>query len=120
MIGLIDEIAWAELDVDLKGYFLVGQAVAREMAKRKSGAIVNVSSASQLRPSPNLTHYGSANGGVMALSRPLAFQLAPFGIGVNPRAPGRTATASQRKALAHPAFHEGAQRAAARRPKERE
>jgi gluconate 5-dehydrogenase/2-deoxy-D-gluconate 3-dehydrogenase len=53
------------LDTNLKGYFLVGQAVARHMVERRiAGAVVNTSSAGQLVAAPNLTHYCVAKAGI--------------------------------------------------------
>jgi NAD(P)-dependent dehydrogenase (short-subunit alcohol dehydrogenase family) len=54
----ISEDEWDEIiSINLKGYFLCAQAVAREMVKRRSGVIVNMSSASEELAGINLTHY---------------------------------------------------------------
>ena len=75
----ITEEEWdAILDVNLKGYFLVGQAVARRMVEDGTpGAIVNVSSAGQAVAAPNLTHYCVSKAGVEMLTKQLALELAP-------------------------------------------
>src|SRR5919202_258862 len=57
------------LDVDLKGYFLVGQAVARHMVARRRGSIVNISSVNQQLAALNFAHYCAAKGGVGMLTR---------------------------------------------------
>src|SRR5215510_13874784 len=87
------EIAEAEwdwiLDTNLKGYFLVGQAVARHMVERGiAGTIINTSSAGQLIAAPNLTHYCVAKAGIEMLTKQLALELAPHRIRVNAICPG--------------------------------
>jgi len=104
----IGEPEWdAILDTNLKGYFLVGQAVARHMVDRKTGgAIVNVSSAGQLVASPNLTHYCVAKAGVEMLTKQMALELAPHRIRVNAVCPGLIETDLNRRDIADPAFRE--------------
>jgi NAD(P)-dependent dehydrogenase (short-subunit alcohol dehydrogenase family) len=105
------EIAEAEwdwiLDTNLKGYFLVGQAVARHMVERGiAGAIINTSSAGQLIAAPNLTHYCVAKAGIEMLTKQLALELAPHRIRVNAICPGLIQTDLNRKDIAEPAFRE--------------
>lgn len=79
------------IDINLKGYFLCSQAVAKEMAKNKEGVIVNIGSIAmgQIGVSfPNLVHYVSSKGGIAGMTEALAVDLAPFGIRVNAIAPG--------------------------------
>ncbi len=80
------------LDVGLKGYFLVGQAVARHMVARRSGSIINISSANQQLAALNFAHYCAAKGGVGMLTRCMALELAPYGIRVNAIAAGTVIT----------------------------
>ena len=105
------EIAEAEwdwiLDTNLKGYFLVGQAVARHMVERGiAGAIINTSSAGQLIAAPNLTHYCVAKAGIEMLTKQLALELAPHRIRVNAICPGLIETDLNRKDIAEPVFRE--------------
>jgi NAD(P)-dependent dehydrogenase (short-subunit alcohol dehydrogenase family) len=104
----IEEREWdAILDTNLKGYFLVSQAVARAMIERKiEGAIVNTSSAGQLLAAPNLTHYCVAKAGVEMLTKQMALELAPHRIRVNAIAPGLIETDLNRKDIANPEFRE--------------
>jgi NAD(P)-dependent dehydrogenase (short-subunit alcohol dehydrogenase family) len=104
----IEEREWdAILDTNLKGYFLVGQAVARHMIDRSTaGAIVNVSSAGQIVAAPNLTHYCVAKAGVAMLTKQMALELAPHRIRVNAVCPGLIETDLNRKDIADPAFRE--------------
>ncbi len=89
----------AVLRVNLKGAFLVGQAVAREMAHRKSGAIVNMSSVNATLAIPNIASYNVSKGGINQLTRAMALALADHGIRVNAVAPGTIATELAAKAV---------------------
>lgn len=105
----ISEDEWdAILDVNLKGYFLVGQAVARRMVDAETpGAIVNVSSAGQAVAGPNLAHYCVSKAGVAMLTKEMALELAPHNIRVNAVAPGLIETDINRADIAQDAFREG-------------
>ncbi|OGZ18617.1 MAG: hypothetical protein A2175_02600 [Candidatus Nealsonbacteria bacterium RBG_13_42_11] len=79
------------LDINLKGYFLCAQACAKEMAKQKSGVIVNIASVvmGQIgKGMAGLAHYSASKGGIAALTKTLALELAPYNIRVNTIAPG--------------------------------
>ena len=80
------------LRVNLKGAFLVGQAVAREMAIRGSGSIVNMSSVNGVLAIPNIASYNVSKGGINQLTRVMALALADKGIRVNAVAPGTIST----------------------------
>ena len=82
----------AVLRVNLKGAFLMGQAVAREMARQASGAIVNMSSVNGVMAIPNIASYNVSKGGINQLTRVMALALADHGIRVNAVAPGTIAT----------------------------
>ena len=102
----ISEEEWdAILDVNLKGYFLVSQAVARRMVEDGTrGAIVNVSSAGQAVAAPNLTHYCVSKAGVEMLTKQMALELAPHKIRVNAIAPGLIETDMNRADIAREDF----------------
>jgi NAD(P)-dependent dehydrogenase (short-subunit alcohol dehydrogenase family) len=89
----------AVLRVNLKGSFLVGQAVAREMAKVGKGAIVNMSSVNAVLTIPNIASYNVSKGGINQLTRVMALALADKGIRVNAVAPGTIATELAAKAV---------------------
>jgi len=85
---------WREvIDVNLKGTFLCCQAVIRAMKERKSGTIINTSSNFGVTGSAERTAYAAAKAAVIAFTKSLALELAPFGVRVNAVAPGLTATA---------------------------
>ncbi|MFZ2651236.1 MAG: SDR family oxidoreductase [Burkholderiaceae bacterium] len=97
----ISEADWnAVLDVNLKGAFLVAQAVAREMVRAdKGGVIVNMSSVNSVLAIPNIASYNVSKGGVNQLTRVMALALAEHGIRVNAVAPGTIATELARQAV---------------------
>jgi NAD(P)-dependent dehydrogenase (short-subunit alcohol dehydrogenase family) len=92
----ITEADWdAVLDVNLKGSFLVGQAVAREMVKAAGdvkGAIVNMSSVNGTLTIPSIASYNASKGAINQLTRVMALSLADQGVRVNAVAPGTIAT----------------------------
>jgi NAD(P)-dependent dehydrogenase (short-subunit alcohol dehydrogenase family) len=94
------------LSINLKGYFLCAQAVARVMVGQKSGVIINMSSAYEDLAGRDLAHYCAAKGGVRMLTRQLALELAPFGIRANSIAPGLIETDLNRADIANPEFRE--------------
>jgi len=79
------------LDINLKGYFLCAQAVAKEMVKQRSGVIINIASIAMGQQGigfPALVHYCASKGGVVAMTEALALELAPYNIRVNSISPG--------------------------------
>ena len=97
------EIAEADWDaviaVNLKGAFLVGQAVARVLAQAGRGAIVNMSSVNGRLAIPSIASYNASKGAVDQLTRVMALALADRGIRVNAVAPGTIATELAAKAV---------------------
>ena len=82
----------AVLRVNLKGAFLVGQAVARVMAQAGRGAIVNMSSVNSVLAIPDIASYNVSKGGINQLTRAMALALADRGVRVNAVGPGTIAT----------------------------
>jgi len=89
----------AVLRVNIKGSFLMGQAVARVMAQQGSGNIVNMSSVNGVLAIPTIASYNVSKGGVNQLTRVMALALADKGIRVNAVAPGTIATELAYKAV---------------------
>ena len=92
----------AVIEVNLKGPFLCTQAAARDMAKRKKGTIINISSVHEDLPFPGYSAYCAAKGGLRMLCRDLALELAPHGINVINVAPGAIDTPINKRTLADP------------------
>lgn len=82
-IELFDRI----IAVNLRGIFLMSQAVARTMTQA-GGSIVNIGSVSGLRGNVGRTAYGASKGGLITMSEVMAVELAACKIRVNVIAPG--------------------------------
>lgn len=106
--GVADDAPFLDLDeaeferilrVNLKAPFLMSQAVARHMVKRRQtspdrppGAIVNVASINAWFGLPEHVAYATSKGGLMQLTKSMALALAPHGIRVNAVGPGTIET----------------------------
>ncbi|MGE0653824.1 MAG: SDR family NAD(P)-dependent oxidoreductase [Alphaproteobacteria bacterium] len=89
----IDEAEWDRvMAINVKGLWLCCKAVVPEMRRRNYGKIVNVSSSTVMMGSPELLHYVTSKGAVVAFTRALARELGPHNIAVNTIAPGLTMT----------------------------
>ena len=84
--------------VNLRGQFLVAQAVARKMvAAGKGGVIINMSSTNGLVGEEQYAHYNASKGGIMLLTKTMALELGKFGIRVNALCPGYILTPLNRE-----------------------
>jgi NAD(P)-dependent dehydrogenase (short-subunit alcohol dehydrogenase family) len=85
----ITEERWdAILDVDLKGTFLMCQAVVPHFKEKRGGVIVNMASTNGIAGEIYYSHYNAAKGGVVLLTKTLAIELGPHNIRVNCVCPG--------------------------------
>lgn len=80
------------LNTNLKGVFLVGQAVSKHMIKQEQGRIINVSSIFGGVGGSFQTSYAASKGGINQLTKVWADELAQYGITVNSIAPGYIST----------------------------
>jgi len=84
---------WNEVvETNLQGPFSMIQAVLPVMLRQREGSIVNVTSLSGLHGVAGQTNYSAAKGGLIAMSRSLAKEVARSGIRVNCVAPGLVET----------------------------
>lgn len=88
-VAMMPQDAWDQvLQTDLTAPFLTCRAAAKTMMRQQSGAIVNISSTTAVSGRPGQANYAAAKGGVIALTRTLALELAKYGIRANCVIPG--------------------------------
>jgi len=96
LVKPFDQITWEEFrrttDVNLGGHFLLCKYVLAYMKKQKSGAIINMGSVSGHVGQTDHVMYGATKGAIIAMTRALAWELAPYNIRVNSISPGSVDT----------------------------
>ena len=86
---LMSEKDWNDvISINLNGVFNCSKAVSEPMISQKSGVIINIASLSGITGLPGQVNYSAAKGGVIAFTKALSKELAPFNIRVNAVAPG--------------------------------
>lgn len=88
LLDLKEEDWDRDIDTNLKGCFLCTQVAARHMKENGGGSIINIGSASNKVPFPNLVSYTASKGGIDMFTKVAAVELGPYGIRVNCVAPG--------------------------------
>jgi len=104
----LDEATWDRIiDTNLKGTFLVAQAAARRMTRRRAGVIITLSSVNAEVARPESAAYAATKGGVRQLTKAMAIALAPHGIRVNAIGPGTVVTGLTRHLLRNRKWKDG-------------
>jgi NAD(P)-dependent dehydrogenase (short-subunit alcohol dehydrogenase family) len=103
--GVMDRIAVVDMPeqewdrvmrINLKGVFLCAQAAAKHMIPRNEGRILSIASGRGVAGQPRAAHYAASKAGVIAFTKSLAAELAPYNITVNAVCPGATDTPMSR------------------------
>ena len=90
------------MDINLKGAFLLSQAVGRLMIERGSGSQINIASLNTDKPLKNVLPYAVSKAGMGHMTRALASEWGAFGVRVNALAPGFVLTDLTRKLWSEP------------------
>src|SRR5260370_29190407 len=93
-----------EINIDLRGTFLVARSVGVRMAKRRHGAIVNVASVAGMTSGP-IHAYTAAKAGVIQITQTLAAEWGRTGVRVNAVSPGFTRTVALEAGIASGALN---------------
>ena len=107
MLYKMTEEQWNEVvDIHLKGPFLCIQAASKYMMEKKYGKIINVTSAAGVGGTKGQINYSSAKGGIIALTKSAARELASYGVTVNVISPGYVSTDMTEKIRMDPKLKE--------------
>jgi 3-oxoacyl-[acyl-carrier protein] reductase len=92
LVRMPDEDWRNVLDANLGGTFNTCRAASRGMMKRRSGAIVNISSVVGVHGNPGQTNYAASKAGIIGFTKALARELGSRGVRANVVAPGYIST----------------------------
>ncbi|HEX6580836.1 MAG TPA: 3-oxoacyl-ACP reductase family protein [Actinomycetota bacterium] len=99
------EEEWDELfAVNVRGLFFASQSAGRRMVEQRHGRIINMASQAGLVGIPRHAAYSASKGAVIALTKVLALEWAPFGVTVNSVAPTFIRTPGTAERLDSPEF----------------
>lgn len=105
-IETLPEETWDRvIDTNLKGVFLMGQAVF-PMMKESGGKVVNIASLMAEIARPTISPYAASKGGVRQLTKAMAVEWAPYDIQVNGITPGFIATEMNLPLMQDKAFND--------------
>lgn len=100
------ENEWDQVvDTNLKGIFLVGQAIGRQMVKQKKGSIINIGSVLSSTAWQEQAPYCSSKGGILQLTKVMALEWAESGVRVNAIGPAYIKTPMTEARLAEPEWY---------------
>lgn len=96
------------MEVNVKGYFWLCQAAARQMQQQGTGGkLINVASIAGLEPGPMMGIYSISKAAVLMMTKVLAVELGANNIQVNAIAPGFVKTKFSAALWQNPALHQG-------------
>ena len=106
-VGNMDQSVWERtIDVNLKGVFNICNSAVPHLKKLGGGRIINIASTAGQRGEAFHAHYAASKGGVIAFTKSLAAELAPFSILVNAVAPGWVDTEMNEEVFDNPQFRD--------------
>ena len=89
----LEEKDWDKVvNINLKGIFLTSKFVLPHMVRQKSGTIINISSILGALAGPNLAAYCASKGGMLTLTKEMAWDYGKYNIRVNCISPGYVET----------------------------
>jgi 3-oxoacyl-[acyl-carrier protein] reductase len=89
LLAMMSNDQWdAVIDTNLNGVFHVTRAALKVMISQRRGRVINIVSVSGLVGTPGQANYAASKGGVIAMTRALAKEVARYNIQVNAVAPG--------------------------------
>ncbi|MGE3408680.1 MAG: SDR family NAD(P)-dependent oxidoreductase, partial [Pirellulales bacterium] len=92
------------MDINLKGVFLLSQAVGKRQLAAGQGCQINIASLNSDKPLKNVLPYAVSKAGVVQMTKALALEWGPRGVRVNGIAPGFILTDLTRKLWSEPAM----------------
>ena len=90
--------------MNVRGLFFASQSAGRRMVEQRHGRIINMASQAGLVGIPRHAAYSASKGAVIALTKVLALEWAPFGVTVNSVAPTFIRTPGTAERLDRPEF----------------
>ena len=93
------------LDINLKGAFLLSQAVGRHMLERRGGQQIQIASLNTDRPLKNVAPYAMSKAAIGHMTRSLAMEWGDRGVRVNGIAPGFILTDLTKKLWSNETMH---------------
>lgn len=108
-VGNMPHETWDEtIEVNLRSVFNVTNASVPYLKLNGGGRIVNISSTAGQRGEAFHSHYAATKGGILAFTKSLAVELAPFGVLVNAVAPGWVDTDMNAEVFSDPGYKQRA------------
>jgi 3-oxoacyl-[acyl-carrier protein] reductase len=89
LIVMMPEADWdAVINTNLKSTFNCSKAAVKYMMRKRAGCIINMASVAGQMGNAGQTNYSTSKGGMIAFTKALAREIAPYNITVNAIAPG--------------------------------